>query len=67
MLDVIWFLLYYVVLGVRADGVTNYIYNFNYDLRVLQIRANRAGIDANYIINPAFWPALSVRTDDRVQ
>src|ERR1700730_15208778 len=67
VLDVIWFLLYYVVLGVRADGVTNYIYNFNYDLRVLQIRANRAGIGANYIINPAFWPALSVRTVDKVQ
>ena len=53
--------------GCIEDNLVLDVIYVNYDLRVLQIRANRAGIEANYIINPAFWPALSVRTDDKVQ
>ena len=56
------FLLYYGILGLRADGdVTRYIFDVNYDLKVLLVRAKRAGADARYVINPAFAPALGIR------
>jgi len=57
---IVSFLLYYGVIGVRAKGVDYYIYDVNYDLKVLEIRAAQADADARYVINSAFWPALSV-------
>jgi len=57
---VIDFLLYYGVLGVRVGGEDYFIYDTHYDLKPLNIRASRAGDKCRYIINRAFWPALSV-------
>lgn len=59
---VIDFLLYYGILGIQ-DSMEHvyYIFGVNYDLKVLQIRAARAGGDAVYVMNPAFRPALGIR------
>src|SRR5207253_2899482 len=38
------FLLYYGIFGVRVDQETHYIYDVNYDLKVLQVRATRGGV-----------------------
>ena len=55
------FLLYYGVLGVQAVDSEYFIFNVNYDLKVLKIRAERGGDSIRYIINPAFWPAFGVK------
>jgi hypothetical protein len=54
------FLLYYGVLGIQAADAEYFIFNVNYDLRVLKIRAERGGDTIRYIVNPAFWPAFGV-------
>jgi len=58
---VIEFLLYYGVIGLRIKGSDQYIYNVNYDSKVLEIRAELAGENAHYIVNPAFLPALGIQ------
>jgi hypothetical protein len=57
------FLLYYGVLGIQAVDAEYFIFNVNYDLRVLKIRAERGADTIRYIINPAFWPAFGVKED----
>ncbi len=59
--SVIDFLFYYGVIGLRVKGLDQYIFNVNYDSKVLQIRAELAGEDARYVMNPAFRPALGIR------
>lgn len=58
--QVIEFLLYYGVLGVRSNGDDYYIYDLNYDPRMLKVRVDRAGAGIEYLVNPAFWPALGI-------
>jgi hypothetical protein len=58
---VIDFLIYYGVLGLRTEEGDLFIYQVNYNPKMIQARAQRAGENACYIINPAFWPALSIR------
>jgi len=55
------FLLYYGVLGTRLGEKDHFIYSVNYDLKVLKIRASRHTEAADYVVNPAFWPALGIR------
>ena len=55
------FLLYYGVLGILTADAEYFIFNVNYDLRVLKIRAERNQGSIRYIINPAFWPAFGVK------
>ena len=63
---VINFLLYYGIFGVRANEQTaQYIFDVNYDLKVLQIRAARAADKASYVMNPAFRPALGIGLSDK--
>ena len=57
---VIDFLLYYGVIGLRLPEANFYIYDVNYDSKMLKMRAQRAGSAASYVINPAFWPALGI-------
>jgi hypothetical protein len=38
-----------------------FIYLVNYNPKMIEARAQRAGENACYIINPAFWPALGIR------
>lgn len=54
------FLLYYGIFGVKVEEATHYIYDVNYDLKVLQIRASRGGAKLRYVLNPAFAPALGI-------
>ena len=63
---VIDFLLYYGVLGTRLGQNDYFIYSVNYDLKVLKIRAGRHHESADYVVNPAFWPALGTQPDARV-
>ncbi len=59
---VVDFLLYYGIFGVRSlDGIVHYIFNVNYDLKVLKIRASRAGDSGAYVMNPGFRPALGIK------
>jgi hypothetical protein len=62
--QVVDFLLYYGILGVHTvNDDVHYIFNVNYDLKVLQIRATRAGEGASFVMNPAFRPALGIALD----
>jgi hypothetical protein len=54
------FLLYYGIFGIKVDQESHYIYDVNYDLKVLQIRASRGGAKLRYVLNPAFAPALGI-------
>lgn len=56
-------LLYYAIIGLRIPGRDLYIYDVDYDSRKLTIRINRLADEAQFCINPAFWPALSIRGD----
>jgi len=57
---VIDFLLYYGVLGLRTSKGDQYIFNVNYDPKVLQIRAELGVDSVRYVLNPAFAPALGI-------
>lgn len=59
--EVVDFLLYYGVLGVRTSENDLFIFNVAYDLKALKVRAKRAGTSARYLINPAFGPALGLK------
>jgi hypothetical protein len=59
---VVDFLLYYGVLGTRFGDTDHFIYSVNYDLKVLKIRAGRHSEAADYVVNPAFWPALGIKS-----
>lgn len=59
------FLLYYGILGVRtSEDQIHYIFNVNYDLKVLQVRASRILEGGVYVMNPAFRPALGISESD---
>jgi hypothetical protein len=58
---VIEFLIYYGVLGLRIEDDDLYIYQVNYNPKMIEARAQRAGEKAFYVINPAFWPALNIK------
>ena len=58
---VIEFLIYYGVLGLRTEDGDLYIYEVNYNPKMIEARAQRDGDRAYYVINPAFWPALSIK------
>jgi hypothetical protein len=55
------FLIYYGVLGLRTEDGDLYIYQVNYNPKMIEARAQRAGDKAFYVINPAFWPALNIK------
>ncbi len=59
--EVVNFLMYYGIIGVKAQGQEFFIYDVAYNEQVLKMRAGREGDQAVFIINPAFWPALEVR------
>lgn len=53
-------LLWYGYLGVRIRGETKYIYDVNYNIRILKAAAVQQKENLEYTINPAFWKALLV-------
>ena len=54
------FLLYYGVIGLKTELDVQYIFDVNYDSKILASRANKAGEAALFVINPAFWDALGI-------
>ncbi|MCP4545228.1 MAG: hypothetical protein GY835_02035 [bacterium] len=58
--DVIFFMLYYGFLGVKADDRDpKYIYELEYDMKLLSTIAAKAD-RLTYILNPAFHPGLNL-------
>lgn len=55
------FLLYYGVIGLKTDVDVQYIFDVNYDSKILATRAYKAGPSAKFAINPAFWDALGIK------
>ena len=58
--EVLEFLLYYGVLGVRVADREYFIYSVNYDLRMLKVRAESGKDSTSYVLNPAFWPTFDI-------
>lgn len=54
------FLIYYGVLGLKTDAGVQYIFDVNYDSKILTTRAQKQGDAALFMINPAFWDALGI-------
>jgi len=55
------FLLYYGFLGLEIAGAeAKYIHDVNYDMRILKTSMEKHPNAMRYIVNPAFWPALSI-------
>ena len=54
------FLLYYGVIGLQTDDGVQYIFDVNYDSKILTTRAQRQGAVAKFVVNPAFWDALGI-------
>lgn len=52
-------LLWYGFVGVVVNQDAKYIYDFNYSMKLLVGIIKKKG-DIEYIINPAFWPALMI-------
>ena len=61
---VISFLLYYGVLGVQKGfEVPIYIFDVKYNIELLRVRIRKWGASTTYAVNPALWPALTVKFD----
>jgi hypothetical protein len=55
-------LLWYGFLGVKtSDSDTMYIYNFNYNMKLLKGYITKFNSQVIFVINPAFWPSLLIR------
>ncbi len=61
MRGIIGFLIYYGVFGLRTEEGDLYIHQVNYNPKMIEARAQRAGEKAFYVINPAFCPALNIK------
>ncbi|MBC3876815.1 hypothetical protein H8K38_03225 [Undibacterium sp. FT79W] len=64
--NIFGFLLYYGVIGLKTETGVQYIFDVNYDSKILTTRAQRLGENARYVFNPAFWDALGI-TDQSSQ
>lgn len=59
--DVIDFLLYFGFFGIRVFGRDAvYIYDVAYDMKQLRVQVDKHADRFEYVLNPAFWPALRV-------
>jgi hypothetical protein len=64
---VVEMLLWYGFLGIAQDqDRTTYIYNVNYEMKLLSGLRKRLGSEVKYCVNPAFAPALGVRSTYQV-
>ncbi|RPA38608.1 hypothetical protein EGC78_02185 [Shewanella frigidimarina] len=55
-------LLWYGFIGLIVNDEPKYIYNFNYSMKLMTGVIKNKG-NLNYLINPAFWPALMIEND----
>ena len=59
--EVISFLLYFGFFGIRiADKEPVYIYDVGYDMKVMHTYIKKHTKQMEFVLNPAFWPALGV-------
>lgn len=57
------YLLYLGSLGIKVgDEDPRYIYDFGYDLRILNAIRRKNSDRLLFVLNPAFWPALEVKS-----
>nr|WP_319483704.1 hypothetical protein [uncultured Cohaesibacter sp.] len=63
---IIQYLLYYGVLGIIHESRELYIFDFGYDIKLLNMRSRMAGDDLRYIINPAFNSVLQIQVQHLV-
>ena len=54
-------LLWYGFIGLMVKGEPKYIYDFNYSMKLMAGMIKNKG-DLDYLINPAFWPALMIES-----
>jgi hypothetical protein len=60
--SILTFLLYYGFLGIKVGSEDpKYIHDVNYDMKMVFSNIEKYAAALTYIINPAFWPALSIR------
>jgi energy-coupling factor transporter ATP-binding protein EcfA2 len=58
-------LLWYGFLGLAQNGDrSRFIYNVNYEMKILAGLRKRVGADIRYCINPAFFPALGIKPNE---
>lgn len=58
---IIKFLIYYGFFGIRVGSdEAQYIHDVGYDMKMMDITIEKHAAALNYVINPAFWPALSI-------
>ena len=56
---VIEFLLYYGFVGIRnADKAPTFVFDVNYDMKLLKVLLAKAGADVTYVLSPAFHAGL---------
>lgn len=53
-------LLYYGFIGIVVDGEDQYIYNFNYEIKLMLANIRKMGADAEFSIHPAFRDSLNL-------
>ena len=60
---IIEFLLYYGFLGLRVGASEpEYIHDVGYDMKVMKTTIGKHANALSFVVNPAFWPALSINT-----
>jgi hypothetical protein len=59
---IFYFLLYFGFLGIKSDDdEVEFIYDYYYNMQLMQAAWEKAGEDCIYCIHPAFWPALKIK------
>ena len=59
--SIVEFVLYYGFLGIKiANSEPKYIHDVNYDMKMLSATTEKYAQAIMYVVNPAFWPALSI-------
>lgn len=57
-------LLWYGFIGLVINNEPKYIYDFNYSMKLMTGMIKKKG-DIEYSINPAFWPALMIESNNK--
>ena len=57
--NVIEFLLYYGIIGMKYDDSVKYIFDVGYDMKLLSVIVLKAKDNIRYVLNPAFYPGLN--------
>jgi len=59
--QIISHLLYFAFVGIREPGgEVEYIYDYQYNMKLMEVKIEKAKGHIMYALNPAFWPVLRV-------